>query len=383
MARATLDVPRAEPALDSLAAGEVDGRRLNPSDGSGPAPEPARDVESTLADVARAAGVSVATASRAISGRGSVAAPTRERVIAAARRLDFEPSAVGRSLRTRRTGLIGFVVPDIGSAFYASALKGAQHRLALAGYQVALMDTDEQPEREDAALRALVAQGVDGVIVCSTGGARAALRDRARRRRTPVVFFDNLAPGLGDASVALANEQGVRLLVDHLVAAHGHHRIGYVGGIESETSGAERLAGFRLGVAARGLDPDPSLVRAGDWSTDAGVRETSALLTLGARPDAILYADALMALGGLAVLRAHGVRVPDDVAIASFDDSDAGPLLDPPITALARRDRVIGDLAASLMLRVLDGDPAPRADVRLPMELVIRRSCGCEPEVAA
>jgi DNA-binding LacI/PurR family transcriptional regulator len=303
-------------------------------------------------------------------------------VVAAAARLEFEPSAAGRSLRLRTTGLIGFVVPDIGSSFYASALKGAQHRLALAGYQVALMDTDEQADREEAALRALAAQGVDGIIVCSTGGADRPLREIARKRRIPVVFFDNLAPGLGDASVALANEQGVRLLVDHLATVHGLDRIAYVGGIESETSGAERLDGFRLAVAARGLDPDRSLVRFGDWTTEAGVRETRALLALGDRPRAIVYADALMALGGLAALREAEVAVPGGTAIVSFDDSDAGPLLDPPLTALVRRDRLIGDLAASLVLRVLDGDPSAPLDVRLPMELVIRRSCGCPGSVA-
>ncbi|HEU4672374.1 MAG TPA: LacI family DNA-binding transcriptional regulator [Candidatus Limnocylindrales bacterium] len=345
------------------------------------APEPSAGLaggpEPTLADVARAAGVSIATASRAISGRGPVAQPTRDRVLSAARRLEFQPSAVGRSLRTRTSGLIGFVVPDIGSAFYASALKGAQHRLALGGYQLALMDTDERPEREAAALRALAAQGVDGIIVCSTGLDGEAIADVRRRRGIPVVFFDNLGPGTGDGAVALANEQGVGLLVEHLAAVHGHRRIAFVGGLETETSGAERLAGFRLAVAARALDLDPALVRAGDWTTAAGARETHALLDLADRPDAIVYADALMALGGLAVLRERGVAVPADLAIVSFDDSDAGPLLDPPITALARRDRTIGDLAASLILRVLQGEAADPVEVRLPMELVVRRSCGC------
>jgi LacI family transcriptional regulator len=352
----------------------------SPSDPSRGAPALAGP---TLADVARQAGVSLATASRAISGRGPVARLTRDRVLTAARDLEFQPSAVGRSLRTRTSGLIGFVVPDIGSSFYASALKGAQHRLALAGYQLALMDTDERPEREAAALRALGAQGVDGIIVCSTGVDGDAIAEVRRRRRVPVVFFDNLGPGVADGAVALANEQGVGLLVEHLARVHGHRRVGYVGGLESETSGAERLAGFRLAVAAHALDPDADLVRSGDWTTEAGVAETGALLDLARRPEAIVYADALMALGGLAVLRARGQRVPADVAIVSFDDSDAGPLLDPPITALARRDRTMGDLAASLLLRVLDGEALEPVEVRLSTELVVRRSCGCDAEAAA
>lgn len=321
--------------------------------------------------------MSLATASRSISGRGSVAPGTRERVLATAARLDFQPSAFGRSLRLRASGLVGFVVPDVGSTFYANALKGAQHRLEAAGYEVALMDTDERPEREVAALRALAARGVDGIILCATDGSGSAVRSVRTRRRPPIVFFDNVVPGLGVGSVALANETGIRLLVEHLANVHGQRRVGYVGGLETETSGTERLAGYRLAVAAGSLETDEALVRAGDWSLEAGARETEALLDLAVRPTSIVYADAQMALGGLSILRGRGVRVPDDVAIVSFDDWDAGQFLDPPLTALARRDRQIGDLAASLMLRVLEQDESDRLDVRLPMELVVRRSCGC------
>jgi len=333
----------------------------------------------TLADVAREAGVSIATASRAVSGHGQVADGTRARVLAAAARLDFQPSAVGRSLRLQRTGLIGFVVPDISSPFYANALKGAQHRLEAAGYQVALLDTDERPEREIEALRALVGQQVDGIVLCSTDQTGMAVRALDPRHRPPLVFFDNLAPGLGDGSAALENEGGIRLLVDHLAVVHGHRRIGYIGGYESETSGSERLAGFRLAVAAHGLDHDPSLARAGDWTHASGSRETAALLALEARPTAIVYADAAMAIGGLAVLREHRIAIGSELAIVSFDDWDAGAFMDPPLTALARRDRQIGDVAASLLLRVLDQADAGSVDVRLPMDLIVRRSCGCRP----
>jgi DNA-binding LacI/PurR family transcriptional regulator len=332
----------------------------------------------TIADVAREAGVSVATASRAISGRGPVATPTRDRVLGAAQRLEFHPSAAGRSLRLQKSRVIGFVVPDISSSFYANALKGAQHRLASAGYQVVLMDTDEQAERALAALRALARQ-VDGVIVCSSGEDGEELHAVLRRGRLPLIFFDNLQPGLGDGSVTLDNQAGMRMLVDHLARVHRHRRIGYVGGLLSETSGRERLDGFRLGVAAGGLALDEAWLREGDWTDDSGRTETAALLDGPRPPSAIIYADALMALGGLATIRLRGIPVPEGIAIASFDDWEAGALLDPPLTALARRDREIGDLAASLLLRVLEHDGANPMHVRIPMELVVRRSCGCDP----
>jgi LacI family transcriptional regulator len=371
--------------------GSRNGATLRPAEAPvRPPDEPAARVDrvpdrgASLADVARVAHVSLATASRALSGRGAVAPYTRERVRAVAARLDFQPSAQGRALRTRTSGIIGFVVPDIASLFYANALKGAQHRLQAAGYHVALLDTDERPDREIGSLRALVAQQVDGIILCTSGEGDPAVRALIERIRVPIVFFDNAMPGVGQGSVSLANEDGMRLLVDHLVTAHGRRRLAYVGGLLRESSGAERLAGYRRALVENGLQVDESLIRHGDWTSASGSRGTTSLLALDRRPDAILYADALMALGGLAVLREHGLRVPDDVAIASFDDTDAGALLDPPLTTLMRRDRDIGDLAASLLLRILERDEAASGSIRIPMELLPRRSCGCrgDDEVA-
>jgi len=330
-----------------------------------------------LTDVAQAAGVSVATASRALSGRGSVASETRDRVRRVAADLDFHPWAAGQTLRTRSTRMIGFIVPDISSTFYANALKGAQHRLQAAGYQITLMDTDERPSREEAALRALAAGRVDGLILCSSSGDGSAVRSIERRFQLPIVLFDNILEGVGAGRITLANEAGIQLLVGHLVEVHGHRRIGYVGGIESETSGAERLAGYQAGLRRHGLRYDEGCVRLGDWTVAAGRGETAALLELDDPVSAIVYPCADLALGGLSELRARGVSVPDEIAIVCFDDTDAAPLLDPPLTVLARRDRDIGALAASMILRALVEEPGEPMDVRIPMELAVRRSCGC------
>jgi LacI family transcriptional regulator len=330
-----------------------------------------------LTDVAEAAGVSVATASRALSGRGSVATATRDRVRQTAADLDFHVSAAGQSLRTRSTKMIGFIVPDISSRFYANALKGAQHRLQAAGYQITLMDTDERPDRERAALLALAAGRVDGFILCSSANDASVVRSIEQRFKLPIVLFDNLLDGVGAARITLANEEGVRLLVGHLAEIHGHQRIGYVGGIESETSGAERLAGYRVGMLGNGISIDERWVRPGDWTEESGRHDTAALLDLDDPVSAIVYPCTDLALGGLSELRARGLSVPGQVAIVCFDDTDAAPLLDPPLTVLARRDREIGDLAASMVLRALEHADAGPLDIRISMELAIRRSCGC------
>jgi DNA-binding LacI/PurR family transcriptional regulator len=297
--------------------------------------------------------------------------------------LDFQPSVAGQTLRTRSTRMIGFIVPDISSSFYANALKGAQHRLQAAGYQITMMDTDERPDRERAALLALAAGRVDGFILCSSAEDASVVRTIEQRFGLPIVLFDNLLDGVGAGRITLANEAGVQLLVGHLAEVHGHRRIGYVGGIESETSGGERLAGYRVGMLGNGLPIDERCVRPGDWTEAAGRNETAALLDLEDPVSAIVYPCADLALGGLSELRARGVSVPKDVAIVCFDDTDAAPLLDPPLTVLARRDREIGDLAASMVLRALEHTAGGPMDVRISMELAVRRSCGCGQETGS
>lgn len=331
----------------------------------------------TLVDVARAAGVSTATASRAMTGKGKVSDDTRRRVLASAAALEYQPSEAARSLRTRATRTIGFVVPDVSSHFYARALKGAQHRLEAAGYQVLLMDTDERPDREASALRSLAARRVDGLILCSSGGDGAVAAMIAERHRLPLVLFDNVVADVGDARVTLANESGMRLLVAHLAQVHGHRRIGFLGGKPTETSGSERLVGFRLGMLAAGLPVDERWIRTGDWSVTAGQVETAALLGLPEPPTAIISADAAGALGALHQLREAGIPVPERMALACFDEPAGGALLDPPVTTLVSQDRAMGELAATLVLRALEDPDVDPVDVRLPMELAVRRSCGC------
>ena len=326
----------------------------------------------TLADVASAAGVSLSTASRALRPDSPVSEATRRRVQGAARRLGYEPNQVARSLRTRVSFFAGVIVPDIGVGFYARALKGAQDALERAGYQVIVMNTERQAKREAAALRTLLAHRVHGILLATSGGFSDS-------RRVPVVFFDNLVEGAGAGHVARANREGMTLLVDHLVE-HGHERIGYVGAPPQFTSGIERLDGFRAALAAAGFPSTAEYVALGDeaWSVESGRRATLELLSLPARPTGLVAASDTLAVGAIQAARAAGLRVPEDVAVVSVDDPFFGDLLDPPITALARTERQLGELAASLLLHAIETRRlGPPTEVRLPVELIVRGSCGC------
>jgi LacI family transcriptional regulator len=327
----------------------------------------------TLAQVAAAAGVSLSTASRALRPDSSVQESTRRRVRAAARRLGYEPNRLARSLRTRASSFAGVIVPDIGVGFYARAVKGAQDALERAGYEVILMNTERQASREAAALRTLLAHRVDGVLLATSGGFTDT-------PRVPIVFFDNLVSGAGAGHVAKANKEGMALLVEHLLTTHGHKSIAYIGGPPRFTSGIERLEGFRAAMAGAELAVPSQHLCFGDdvWSVESGHDAVADLLSSTARPTAIAAAGDTLAVGAIQAVRELGLRVPEDVAVVSFDDPFFADLLDPPITALARNERALGELAASLLLHAIQtGSLGPPTEVRVPVELIIRRSCGC------
>jgi LacI family transcriptional regulator len=325
-----------------------------------------------LADVATEAGVSLSTASRALRDSGSVSEEARRRVRRAARRLGYEPNRLARSLRTRSSNFVGLIVPDIAVGFYARVVKGAQDALEQAGYQVLVMSTERKAAREADALRTLASHRVHGILLATSGGFDPS-------PRVPVVFFDNLVAGAGAGHVARANREGMRVIVEHL-AEHGHERIGYLGAPPLLTSGSERLDGFHEAMVASGFAVSRDHVVLGDeaWSVQSGRQATAKLLALAARPTALVAASDTLAVGAIHAARDAGACVPGDLALISFDDPFFGDLLDPPITALARNERQLGELAASLLLHAIQtGRVGPPSVVRLPEELIVRRSCGC------
>jgi LacI family transcriptional regulator len=327
----------------------------------------------TLADVAATAGVSASTASRALNGRGELSAATRAAVIEAAEQLGFQPSPLARSLRTRRTTTVGYVVPDIASPFYAASLKGAQAALESAGYRVMLMDSEQSVEGEIAALRTLVNHQVDGLLV-ATAGLDPDDFEEIVGAETPCVFLDSVLDGAGAGAVTLENVAGIDLLVEHL-RGHGHTRIALLAGPQQETSGSERRDAF---VAAAGSEPE--LIRTGPWTQESGAAQTRALLALDVPPTAIVASSAELALGCLAACRELGVRLPDELALATFDDPYFGALLEPSLTAVGYDPAEVGRAAAALLVEAMEDEDAERREVRVPVTLVRRTSCGCEAE---
>jgi DNA-binding LacI/PurR family transcriptional regulator len=240
-----------------------------------------------------------------------------------------------------------------------------------------LMDSEQSVENEMDALETLVDHQVDGLLVATAGVEVGEFADITAGSGTPCVFFDSLVDGAGAGAVTLENVAGIDLLVDHL-REHGHTRIALIAGSQQETSGSERLEAFVAAVARTGGDTSPELVRAGPWTQAAGAEETRALLGLDPRPTAILASSAELALGALAVCRELGLTLPDEIALVSFDDPYFGALLEPSLTAVGYDPAEVGRAAASLLVEAMHDEGADRREVRVPVTLVRRRSCGCE-----
>jgi len=326
-----------------------------------------------LTDVAAAARVSASTASRALREHPAVSPRTRRRVKAAAAALGYEPNRMASALRSRVSPFVGIVVPDITFPFFAHAVKAAQEVLERAGYQVLVMNTDRDAAQERRALRTLLAHRAGGVLLATSGGADTD-------ERLPLVFFANFPPASTHARVALSNREGTRMLVEHLIA-HGHERIAYIGGTPDATSGSERLAGFCETLEAAGLAAGMAVRISDDaWSPASAARAAAELLDATPRPSAIVAGGDRLALGAIQAIKARGLRIPEDVALASFQDPDPlGGVLEPAVTSLSGQERALGHHAAGLLVQAL-ADPErslAALEVRLPAELVVRRSCGC------
>lgn len=332
----------------------------------------------TMRDVARQAGFSVATVSRVLSGSGPVAERTRVRVMETAAALNYVPNATARSLTTSLNETVGVLLPDLYGEFYSEIIRGVEGAARARRYHTVLTSVQGGPGELAAALRSLVGR-VDGLVAMSPEIEPDVLQANFPAG-VPVAMLGR--PLEGHASVTIDNEAGARDMVSHL-ADLGHHRVAHVGGGASNADARARLAGYRHVVAARGLDADPALVLPGDFTEGSGHAAGRALLDMADRPSAVFAANDAMALGVLRALREGGLSVPDDVALAGFDDIPVAQYVMPGLTTVHVPIQEMGAWAVEAVLDAVsraaaggDGQPPVPGAVTLPTRLVVRESCG-------
>jgi LacI family transcriptional regulator len=328
----------------------------------------------TIRDVARAAGVSIATVSRVFNNNALVNTETASRVLQEAARLDYWPNGAAQSLTTRRTRTFGVLLPDLFGDFYSEVICGIDRQSRLNDYQVLLSSSHSSGEDVLAAIRAMLGR-IDGLIMMAPDEASIDTVERVRRR-VPVVLLNPRVEVERCHSVAVENFGGARAAVEHLLSL-GHREIAFVAGPAGNVDADERWRGFRQALTAAGLDPDRAQVVMGDFHETAGFEAGPRILARRPRPTAVFAGNDAMAIGLMAALRRAGCRVPDDIAVVGFDDVAIAGYLNPALTTVHVDACGLGRRAVDMMLGAIEAgrNLAPVRQV-MPALLKIRQSCG-------
>ncbi|MFH9422573.1 LacI family DNA-binding transcriptional regulator [Streptomyces sp. NPDC017529] len=328
----------------------------------------------TMVDVARQAGVSVATVSHVLNETRPVRPDTRAAVLKAIDELGYTHNTLARSLVTSRTRSIGLAVSAISNPYFTEILQGVEAGALEAGYSLLIADPHDDPAHEQKVVRLLHERRVDGMILAPSAEP-AGMVGYLTRRKVPAVFLDRL---VGDAydQVCAENTAPVRQLVEHL-ADLGHTRIGLVAGLPGLSTTTERVQGYREGLRARGLPFAPELLAGGNSEAEGAQDATRHLLAACEPPTAIITANNAMTIGTLRALRDLGLDVPRDIALACFDDFSWADLFAPRLTAISQPSKEIGAAAVRLLLERLEEPDRPPRTLRLPCTYVHRDSCGC------
>jgi LacI family transcriptional regulator len=329
-------------------------------------------VPTTIRDVAALAGVSAATVSRVMNGKTDVAADLRQRVLAAVTELGYRRNGPARSLRTRAAMVLGIIISDITNPFFTAVVRGAEDQAQLAGYSVVLANADEDVAKETRYLEVAADEQMAGVLLSPASPRRTSI-DVLVERDIPVVTIDRRLTAAAVDSVTVDNHSAARKAGQHLID-QGCGRVGIVAGPVQTTTGASRLAGYRAALRAAGRTVDPSLVAYADFRTEGGYAATRQLLRQRQPPDGLLFSNNLMTVGGLRAIAEAGLAIPDDIAIVGFDDAIWTTALRPPLTVVAQPTYEIGQTAARLLLRRIEGEKFPPRRVVLRAELIVRAS---------
>lgn len=322
-----------------------------------------------IQDVARAAGVSVTTASRVLNNKADVAPETYERVRRVMQELNYTASLAAKSMRSQTANVIGLLVPEVTEVYNQEIIKGVGAAIRDSGYDL-MIYTRGRPTGASWELEhvALLSNGLtDGCIVVTPSAP--VFPDTAR-----IVVIDPLGDGANVPSVVARNRAGALAAMEYLIGL-GHHRIGFIGGRPDTLSAIRRFEGYRDGLAAAGIAFDPGLVEGGDYTLERALHSARKLLDRPERPTAIFAANDQTAMGVLDIAVALGISVPEELSVVGFDNVPEAGYMTPGLTTVDQSIRDMGKLATQLLLGILRGAEPDDKLSKVPTRLIIRDSC--------
>lgn len=325
----------------------------------------------TIQDVAKEAEVSVATVSRVLNNSPSVNPETRERVQQIIERLNYRPNLLGRNLRRSETKMILVLLPSISNPFYSKIVRGIEDIAHLNGYNILLCNTNGDSQRERVYIDLLRNRLADGIIVMASDLDKDELSDIGKQ--FPVVQCCEYKEGARVSHISIDNVNAAYNMMQHLISL-GHRRIGMVGCNNKNVSSIQREEGYKKALQDYNIEYDSNLIKYGDYSFKSGQVAAKAFLNMKDRPTAVFAISDMMAIGVLKELKNNGIKVPDDIAVAGFDNINIASMYDPALTTISQHQYDLGCTSMELLLKQVRGEQEEPQDLFLDYELIIRES---------
>jgi len=336
----------------------------------------------TLADIARALGVSKMTVSRAINNHPEISPETRARILDAAQRMNYRPNQYARALTTNRSYLLGVVVPDLMHSYFAEICRGIEMVAKPLGYQNLICSTDEDAANEEDEILALLPR-TDGLVVASSAlPNETKFYRRLARERAKLVLIDRQLEGLKCPMVTTDDVKVGLLATNHLIGL-GHRRVGHLKGTAASTA-QMRFEGYKQALLKNRIPFDASLVRECGFTEEDGYRSMKEWIASNHAPSAIFAANDPAAIGAMTAINEGGLRIPDDIAIVGGGNIHYGDMLRVPLTTVAWSTSEMGQTAARLLVAMVEGKKRPKEQhIIVEPELVVRESCGAARAASA
>jgi LacI family transcriptional regulator len=326
----------------------------------------------TIRDVAKAAGVSISTVSRVLNDKDDVAPETYQKVQDVIEELDYTSSLAARSMRSRRTNVIGLIMPDVEDPFSIQVMKGVNRAIAELGYDLIVytggdIKKESTADREQRYVSLLNSSITDGVILVTPAATTFSTA-------SPVVVVDPNNEGPDCPAVIATNRAGALAVMKYLIEL-GHRRIGFIGGRSELESAGRRLQGYKDGLSEAGIPLDPEMIQSGDYTEETGYICAQKLLELPDPPTAIFAANDQSAIGAIRAISEAGLQVPEDVSVVGFDNIPEAAYIRPGLTTVDQSIDTMGYIATEMLIGLIQGEPLEDDLYKMPTELVVRGSC--------
>jgi LacI family transcriptional regulator len=332
-----------------------------------------------MKDIAQDLNVSVVTVSKVLRNQGDISAATRRRVLKRAKELNYQPNLAARSLVTRKSYIIGLIVPDLMHSFFAEVAKGISRTLQPHGYQILISNSEEDPELESKEINLLLARQVDGLILASAQPyGQTEMFRTIEERKVPYVLIDREVPGLKASFVGALDEQIGQMATQHLID-QGCQRIAHIRGPESST-GKGRLAGYRKAMSANGCKVISKYIIEGQHGDSTGYEAMRALLEVNPPPDGVFCYNDPVAAGAMRAIFDAGLDIPRDVAVIGAGNVHYSDLLIVPLSTIDQSSSMMGEKAAQLLLDAIPARrPRKAKEIHITPKLLVRKSSARQP----